>query len=151
MKTLFKIIPVLILILIVQLTLSVSSHHEKVSNSFFKLKIGNIKQIKGNIRIAIYNTESSYLNQPKALKKVILPVNKTEITYLFKSLPKGYYAISLYQDLNSNKSLDENFFGVPTEPYGFSNNVRGVFGPPSYSDTKFYYNGKNLALTINID
>jgi uncharacterized protein (DUF2141 family) len=45
------------------------------------------------------------------------------------NLDPGQYAIILFHDENGNGKLDRNALGVPTEPYGFSNNVRGFLGP----------------------
>ena len=36
--------------------------------------------------------------------------------------------------LDGNGILDKNFFGVPTQPYGFSNKAEGFLGPPSFED-----------------
>lgn len=47
-------------------------------------------------------------------------------------IPAGQYAIGVFHDVNANNSLDTNFFGVPKEQYGFSNNATGNFGPPSF-------------------
>jgi uncharacterized protein (DUF2141 family) len=56
-------------------------------------------------------------------------------------VPKGVYGISAYHDENSNKKLDTNFVGMPTEDYCASRNARGTFGPPSFEDAKFSYAG----------
>ena len=48
------------------------------------------------------------------------------------NLDPGRYAIILFHDENGNGKLDKNALGVPTEPYGFSNNVPGFLGPPAY-------------------
>ena len=121
------------------------------SNAQLNITVSNIGESKGKILIAIYNSESAYMHQPKAVRTIKVTIYKKTASYSFRNLPKGYYAISLYQDLNSNSELDENFFGIPTEPYGFSNNARGTFGPPSYSESKFYYNGKSRSLNIKVD
>ncbi len=55
----------------------------------------------------------------------------------FKNIPKGEYAVSFVHDENDNKKMDTNFFGIPKEDYGCSNNARGFMGPPKYEDAKF--------------
>ena len=52
-------------------------------------------------------------------------------------LPDGIYAIGLYVDSNKNEKLDTNFLGIPTEQFGFSNNAKGRFGPPSFESASF--------------
>lgn len=52
-------------------------------------------------------------------------------------LESGRYAVAAYQDRNGSGSLDRNFFGVPSEPYGFSRGARGTMGPPGFDDAMF--------------
>jgi Uncharacterized protein conserved in bacteria (DUF2141) len=40
-------------------------------------------------------------------------------------------------DENGNGVLDKNFFGVPVEGYGFSNDARGSMGPPAFEKAAF--------------
>lgn len=49
----------------------------------------------------------------------------------------GTYSVKAYHDQNGDKKLNKSLFGQPLEPYGFSNNVREMFGPPSYERTTF--------------
>ena len=68
-------------------------------------------------------------------------------------LPRGEYAISLFVDSNGNKKLDKNFFGIPKEQYGFSNNVMGSMSPPTFDQAKFMIEGpttQNIKLRIGI-
>jgi uncharacterized protein (DUF2141 family) len=47
-------------------------------------------------------------------------------------VPPGRYAVVVIHDENSNMKLDRNFFGIPKEGFGFSNNPRVVFSAPSF-------------------
>jgi uncharacterized protein (DUF2141 family) len=56
------------------------------------------------------------------------------------SLPAGQpYAIAAYYDTNNNGRLDKNIFGAPTEPYGFSGNVRPLFRAPTFWEASFKF------------
>ena len=66
------------------------------------------------------------------------------------SIENGTYAVGAYHDENQNGEIDRNALGVPTEVYGFSNNVRGKFGPPGFSDTQFKMEGKAVSLDIHL-
>ncbi len=47
--------------------------------------------------------------------------------------PKTPIAISVFQDENSDNDLNtKGTFGIPSEPYGFSNNPGLTIGPPSF-------------------
>lgn len=44
----------------------------------------------------------------------------------------GMAAVAVFQDLDGNGVLTKNVVGLPLEPYGFSRNARGTFGPPKF-------------------
>ena len=96
----------------------------------------------GNIRVALYNTEDSFLKKP--FKVDMVKSTSEKVKLVFSNLPAGKYAISLYQDENKNKELDMGVFG-PKEPYGFSNNAKGSFGPAKFKDAKFEVTNDNEA------
>ena len=64
----------------------------------------------------------------------LVPNSAGAITYHISDSPPGRIAVSAFHDLNGNQDLDINALGVPIESYGFSNNARGLFGPPNFSD-----------------
>ena len=53
------------------------------------------------------------------------------------SLDPGKYAFKYFHDENSNKEMDASWIGIPKEGFGFSNNAKGTFGPPSYEKMIF--------------
>ena len=57
------------------------------------------------------------------------------------SVPAGTYAIRIFLDLNNNQKLNTNFFGKPTEPFGFSNNPKVHFKTPPFSKISFSIEG----------
>ena len=62
----------------------------------------------------------------------------------------GTYAIALYHDENGNKKFDKNFFGIPTEGFGFSNNPKVYFGVPDHSEAAFAVDSEPVELKINV-
>ena len=51
-----------------------------------------------------------------------------------RNVEPGEYAVAVFQDLNGNGRIDRPFF-IPTEPYGFSNDI-GRGGPPRFEAAK---------------
>ncbi len=41
-------------------------------------------------------------------KGIYLPISSNEIIFIFKNIPNGNYAISIFHDENNNKKLDKN-------------------------------------------
>ena len=54
------------------------------------------------------------------------------------------------KDLNGDGEMNTNPFGIPTEPYAFSNNARGQFGPASWADAVFTVGAGETAQQINV-
>ena len=98
------------------------------------VQITNIKNDEGQIAVALYNSEKDFMKtryQGKTTKSV-----KGEVEVVFENIPSGSYSLSIMHDANMNEKLDSNFFGIPKEGFGFSNNAMGTFGPPSFEKAK---------------
>jgi uncharacterized protein (DUF2141 family) len=104
----------------------------------------------GVIKIGIYDSKSfPFLG--KEVDGIDIEVKETSATYVFKNIPAGKYAIAVFQDSNVDGKLNKNMFGVPKEPYGFSNNKYGKFGPPDFGDVSFdVKEDTSISLTINL-
>lgn len=90
---------------------------------------------EGNLRVTLFNSEADWLS--KGELQTVLIDNKEVVTITFENVPEGTYGVSVIHDSNGNGELDANSFGMPVEDYGFSNDARGMFGPPSFSESKF--------------
>jgi uncharacterized protein (DUF2141 family) len=67
------------------------------------------------------------------------------------SLPlEGTAAIAVFQDLDGNGQLTKNALGLPTEPYGFSCDARGTFGPPAFSKAAVELSGVSGRLEVRV-
>ena len=112
------------------------------------VRVDNIKEA-GEIHIAIYDSAEAFEADrgekggaaPGITQGTIEMVEPGSVTYRYE-LPPGTYAIGIFHDANLNNQLDNYFFGVPREQYGFSNNARGFMGPPSFDDAAFSVEGK---------
>ena len=114
------------------------------------IEITNIKDIKGRIEFGLYDDPNVFLSETEQYKVLYLPVVENTVVITIDSLPIGTYAISLMHDLNSDGDMESNFFHIPQEPYGFSNNFHPRFSKPDFEDCQFYYDGESLELTIEL-
>ncbi len=99
------------------------------------VEMQNFKNNTGLAKVGLYNSEGTFLNA--TYKKLDSKIIDNKAVVIFKDLPIGEYAISMYQDENMNGVMDKNFFGIPSEDYMASNNEKGSFGPPKYAKAKF--------------
>jgi uncharacterized protein (DUF2141 family) len=104
-----------------------------------KVVVTNIKIQKGLVVIGIYDNPTEYLKKGKAYKLSSHQVNGNQLEINVKNIPKGTYAISLYQDVNSDAEFNTNVVGIPLEPYGFSNGFNRKWSKPTFDDCKFEF------------
>ncbi len=101
------------------------------------IKISNIENIQGSLKLGIFNSSDGFLERDRAFKSASVKVNGSTQTVIFEDLPSGNYAVSMYHDENSDGECNRNFMGIPTEAYAFSNNFRPKFSAPSFQDCVF--------------
>lgn len=102
---------------------------------------------EGSVMIGLY-TEDIFM-KAAPMMHADAPVKDGKATVTFENVPAGDYAILLYQDKNDNKQMDFEANGMPTEPYGASNNIMS-FGPPLWNDTKFEVGTEPVSLEIRM-
>ncbi len=131
-----------------------------VSHADVALTIENITSTEGTIFIGVHRIAAddaaskegtAWMKKSVGNRKVSAKEMKDGVvTTVFKELPDGEYALSIYWDKNDNGKLDSNMVGIPVEPYAFSNNAAGAFGPPAWNDAKFVVKGDTkTALKFN--
>jgi uncharacterized protein (DUF2141 family) len=102
------------------------------------IKLDALKNLDGVILVTLFSDEDGFPDEwEKAFRSEIVPVTEELREIRLENIPHGTYSLAIVHDENENMKLDTNLFGVPREGYGFSNNVRGRFGPPRFSDTLF--------------
>ena len=107
---------------------------------------------KGRIvKIGVYKTDG-FPSVGKEITGKDIKVTESKVTVTIEEIPAGVYALAVFQDKDADGKLNSNLFGAPTEPYGFSKNKYGTFGPPDFEDVSFKIeNGKSISLTINLE
>ncbi len=113
------------------------------------IKILNIEEKKGSIHFALYdNPEFFPENEGKKIgfKKMVTELVDEQV--IITDLKESFYAVAIYHDQNSNNKFD-TFLSIPQEKFGFSNDAKVFFGPPSFDEAAFYLK-KNQRLKIEI-
>ena len=113
------------------------------------IKILNIEENNGLIHFAIYDKPEFFPeNEGKKIgfKKKITELINDQVT--ITDLKESFYAVAIYHDKNSNNKFD-TFLSIPQEKFGFSNDAKVFFGPPSFDEASFFLE-KNQRLKIEI-
>ncbi len=123
---------------------------DTTSEGTLLISIENVKKNKGKIMLAVYAEADNFLSEI-TYRSVQQAVDQSGVVTLkIADLPYGTYAISLYHDENNNGEMDANFMKIPKEPYGFSNNARGMFGPPKFEEAQFSFSNTDQQIRIKI-
>ncbi len=119
--------------------------------------VENVKSDRGTVRVAIFNNAKKFniFNNAKELPKTWLAGQAVAakvgtVSFTFKNLQSGQYAVCAFQDMNGNETLDKNFVGWPVEPYGFSRDAKGLIGPPAFEDASFQVDDGAKTIIINL-
>lgn len=135
--------------LILSLFISLSFLSSNFSHPKLEIQITEAKSDKGMIRILIFSKANGFPDQPEtALKSYsIAPKNKA-CTLTINDLPPGTYAVSVIHDEDGNGKFSFNLVGYPSEKFGFSNNPKVYFSPPSFDKAAFELKSENKLLQI---
>jgi len=113
------------------------------------VKVTGIENYNGEIELALYKDPKKFAKVGQTYRLVRMKPDNSTLTYEFKNLDQGKYAVCLFHDENNNKTCDKNFLGIPTEAYAFSNNIRPRFSVPTFEECSTYLD-KNKTFSIKI-
>ena len=95
---------------------------------------------RGAVMVALYDSATGYAgDRPIGGQRVDVAAGQR--TAVFEGLPAGDYAAKIFHDVNGDGEMNFNPFGIPVEPYAFSNNAVGNMGPASWERARFTVSG----------
>ncbi len=112
-----------------------------------RVRLSGIEEEVGSVRVALFASASDF-DAGNQLAGHFTVARKSGVEVVFVNLPPGRYGISSFHDVNGNDALDRNLVGMPTEPFGFSRDARGRFGPPSFEDLAVEMGSEDVTLEI---
>jgi uncharacterized protein (DUF2141 family) len=101
-------------------------------------------QPQGAVMVQLFNSETGYRSGAGfGAQRVAITGATARVD--FSDLAPGQYAFRMFHDVNGDGEMNTNVMGIPTEPFAFSNNARGSFGPARWEDAVFTLNaGANV-------
>ena len=105
----------------------------------------------GKVGIALVNSKAGYDDEDKyGFRSAWAEVKEFQSQHTFTNIPLGTYSIKAFQDLNGDERLNKGMFGIPLEPDGFSNDARGMWGPPPYENTLCRITARRSVISIKL-
>jgi uncharacterized protein (DUF2141 family) len=103
----------------------------------------------GTVMVALFDSAAAFdgvSGRPVAATAVSA---SGPVVAVFENLRAGDYAVKAFHDVNGDGEMNTNPFGMPIEPYAFSNNAVGNMGPARWDRARFAVSGET-AQTISI-
>lgn len=96
---------------------------------------------QGTVMVALFDGPDAYAGRGAPVATQAVPAASGVTVVTFDDLPAGDYAMKAMHDVDGDGELNRNPFGMPTEPYAFSNNAVGNMGPAGWDRASFRVDG----------
>ncbi len=87
--------------------------------------------------MSLYDTEAAHDEGGKPVRVGTVKAEGNGATISFADLPPGRYAIKALHDVDGDGNMKTNPFGMPLEPFAFSNNAKAEGGPARWQAASF--------------
>ncbi len=138
--------------LMIAVLIAAGSWAQAQSKHVLRVELENAKGGQGKCHACLFEQAEGFPTEPeKARQCLAAPVAGGKSTLVFRDLPTGTYAVAAYYDRNGNGKLDNNAFGIPSEPNAASNQAKGRFGPPPFDKASFRLAQAEQKIVIKFD
>lgn len=107
------------ILIILSLCLSVITKAQSVKMT---IEVKKVQPGKGTVVVNIYDKKEGFLKT--AFLSKTQNADQSTLKLIIDLPKKGTYAITVFQDLDNNKKLNQDWLGIPEEPVGYGNNFR---------------------------
>lgn len=105
---------------------------------------------QGPVRFALFDDKAGFGAKGEPVRRGTVEACTATCEWSVVDLPYGRYAAKAYLDVDGSNTLTVNALGIPVEPYGFSNDARGTFGPPKYRKARFELRQENQRISFRL-
>jgi uncharacterized protein (DUF2141 family) len=117
--------------LILLLTILLLTRAISIGQINLTIEIEPLRNNTGQILLE-FNNENE-----EVIKGISEKITDNKCIIQIEGLQPGKYAFKYFHDENKDEKLTTSFVGIPKEGFGFSNNAKGKFGPPSFDKMIF--------------
>ena len=137
----------LLFFVLIMLTLYDGYSQSKKTSLTLTIEVASFENTKGVLRVCVTDQKDDFLKSCAFSK--IVTVEDDTVSLKIENIEKGNYAVSVYHDENNNGNLETGgVFGIPVEPYGFSNNPTMTFGPSFKKSVFKMTSDKNISIKL---
>jgi uncharacterized protein (DUF2141 family) len=104
----------------------------------------------GTLHLEIYDAQRQDRWGEPLRRERLAVVEGKPAEWRVEGLPEGEYAVRAFLDQNGNGVLDRSPKGIPTEPFGFSNDARRRYGVPRLKLAAFRFAAPEQHVAIQL-
>ncbi|MDO8422509.1 MAG: DUF2141 domain-containing protein [Parvibaculum sp.] len=109
--------------------------------------VAGLESTEGDIIVALFD-EAGWKGKERIVAARIA-ADAADLTLKLAAPAPGKYGIKAFHDLDKNGEMNKTF-GIPTEPYAFSNDAKASGGPPDFSAAAFDVTADGAEQTIQL-
>ena len=107
------------------------------SQAILTVTFEQIEIPEGQILLSLYDNEAAHDANGKPVRGAMAKVEGQTVSVRFEGLAPGRYAIKAFHDVDGDGKMKTNPFGMPLEPFAFSNNARPEGGAARWQAASF--------------
>jgi uncharacterized protein (DUF2141 family) len=117
-----------------------------------KVNIAGFKGKEGVALIALFDSEATWRNVPKAVQVLRMKITGPTLNVEFKGVKPGTYAVQVIHDENKNNELDMRWlpYPKPKEGAAVSKDPETKSGPPKWDGAKFDVTAAGVTVTATM-
>ena len=114
-----------------------------------EVTILGVERAEGSVLVALYASQQAFTERDPA-RGVKVEARPGPLRVAIPDVAPGTYSVSVFHDLDDDGVLGKSWVGTPSEPYGFSRNARGRFGPPKFDEMAIRLGDDDARVEIEI-
>ena len=115
------------------------------------ISLKDVRSDQGTLMLSVIRNEAQMNGKEPSPTSMMLSPNTEGVSVTLHDVEPGTYGVQVMHDVNGNGELDANMLGIPKEPWGFSNNAKGKFGPAKWKDVQFTIDDATVAQEISLN
>ena len=114
------------------------------------VSVNNIRNAKGVVRACITDQSRNFHKCQGGKTQRLVVDAKASVTFTFRNVTPGRWAIALLHDENNNNKADSVLGMMPKEGFGFSRDAPVRMGPPSFGNAAFTVGDEPVSQSIKM-
>jgi uncharacterized protein (DUF2141 family) len=114
------------------------------------IRFQGIEAPTGQIMLSMFDSQSAHDENGAPVRVAAVPVAGGSAVVQFEGLVPGDYAVKAFHDVDGDGKMGTNPFGMPLEPFAFSNDAKAEAGPAKWAAARFpvVAGANTIAITI---